>query len=62
MLEFLFAVLMILVIAAIYFVPALVAYGKSRKNSGAILATNLLLGWTFLGWVVALIWAMTEDK
>jgi hypothetical protein len=29
-------------------------------NAGAIVATNLLLGWTFIGWVVALIWSLTS--
>jgi hypothetical protein len=45
---------------AIYLLPSLIASAKKRKNSGAILLLNLLLGWTVIGWIVALIWAATE--
>lgn len=45
----------------IYVLPALIAYKKRKKNKGAILLTNLLLGWTMLGWVITLIWAVTND-
>jgi Superinfection immunity protein len=30
--------------------------------SPAIFALNLLLGWTFLGWVAALVWALTNSS
>jgi hypothetical protein len=33
-----------------------------RKNKGAIFVLNLFLGWTLIGWVVALVWAVSEDK
>jgi hypothetical protein len=42
----------------IYFVPSFWAMGK--RNSGAIFALNLFLGWTFIGWVGALIWAIMD--
>jgi hypothetical protein len=44
---------------ALYFMPAYI--GRNKKNAGAILALNLLLGWTFLGWVIAMVWAITKD-
>ena len=45
-----------------YFAPSLVAIDR-QKNGLAILALNLFLGWTLVGWVVALVWALTEgDK
>jgi uncharacterized membrane protein YqaE (UPF0057 family) len=43
----------------LYFLPSLAGYDK--KNIGAIFALNLLLGWTVLGWIAALIWALTKD-
>ena len=49
--------LMILLIA--YFVPAATAMARSHHNTGAIVMLNLFLGWTFIGWVVALVWACT---
>lgn len=43
----------------IYFIPSLI--GISRKNAAAIIALNIFLGWTILGWVFALVWALTSD-
>jgi hypothetical protein len=45
----------------IYFVPALVAQSRTHKNSPAILLLNIFLGWTFIGWTVALVWAAKKD-
>ena len=43
----------------LYFLPSIL--GRNKRNAGAILALNLLLGWTIAGWIVALIWALTVD-
>ena len=48
--------------AVIYFIPLILAATESRPNTAAIGALNLLLGWTFIGWVIALVWAMTKGK
>jgi hypothetical protein len=52
------AVLPALLLVA-YFVPAIVAYLRHHHNENAIAVLNLLLGWTLLGWVAALVWALT---
>ena len=44
----------------LYFLPAIV--GRKKQNARAIFVLNLLLGWTFLGWVGALIWALIADQ
>ena len=44
---------------ALYFLPAIM--GCRKRNATAILVLNIFLGWTFLGWVVALVWATTKD-
>lgn len=44
---------------AFYFLPTLIAAGRAHHNGVAILLLNLLLGWTLLGWVAALIWSAT---
>lgn len=49
----------ILMGVAVYFLPTFIGFRK--QNGGAIFALNLLLGWTVLGWVAALVWAMTKD-
>jgi hypothetical protein len=45
-----------------YFIPAGVAGMRDHHNSIAIFVLNLLLGWTFVGWVIALVWACTEVR
>lgn len=51
------------VIAALaaYLFPALVAGFREHKNGNSIAVLNLLLGWTLLGWVVALVWAFSAQ-
>lgn len=44
-----------------YFIPSIIAYQKRKANRAAILAVNVFLGWTFVGWVVALVWALRVD-
>lgn len=56
------AILIIVVLLAIYFTPALVAAGRGHHQSLAIFMLNLLLGWTLLGWVAAIVWACTETR
>ena len=45
----------------IYFLPAIVAASRGHHNSNAIFLLNLFLGWTFLGWVLALVWSATSS-
>jgi hypothetical protein len=49
-----FGVVVVLV-ALLYFLPAIV--GKSKRNFSAIFILNLFAGWSFIGWVIALVWA-----
>ncbi|HDZ77119.1 MAG TPA: superinfection immunity protein [Candidatus Omnitrophica bacterium] len=52
----------ILFIILIYFLPWIVAMANNHRNSAAIALLNVLLGWTFIGWVIALVWAVMQDK
>lgn len=52
----------ILFLILFYMFPALVAYCGGKRNRFAILVLNLFLGWTFIGWVIALIWAVVKDE
>jgi hypothetical protein len=45
-----------------YTLPLLVAWLRKHHNADAIGVLNLLLGWTLIGWVVSLVWALTEVK
>ena len=48
--------------ALIYFLPGIIALQRHHHNAVAILVFDLLLGWTFLGWVLALVWALTAVR
>ena len=41
-----------------YFVPTVVAFRRRHPQIMAIVVLNLFLGWTLLGWLGALIWAL----
>lgn len=41
----------------LYFLPAFLARNKPEFTS--ILVLNILAGWTFIGWIIALVWALT---
>lgn len=43
-----------LFIIALYFLPTLIAGCRKATNGGSVLFINLLLGWTIIGWWVAL--------
>lgn len=45
---------LVVVMFALYWIPAIVAFARHHHNRGSILVINMLLGWTFIGWVVAL--------
>ncbi|HKT69026.1 MAG TPA: superinfection immunity protein [Terriglobales bacterium] len=45
----------------IYFLPTIVALVRQKRNVVSILLLNLFLGWTLIGWIVALVWASTVD-
>ena len=51
-----------LAVAALYMLPGIVALVRGHHNAGAIVVMNLLLGWTVLGWIFALIWASTAVR
>lgn len=42
-----------------YFFPSILAKTRGHHQTLAIFLLNLLLGWTGLGWIGALIWAAT---
>ena len=44
-----------------YFLPSIVAFARSKPDLLSIFLLNVFLGWTLIGWVVALIWAAKLD-
>ncbi len=44
----------------LYFLPAIVAFARNKRDAVSILVLNLLLGWTAIGWVIALVWSLRQ--
>ena len=54
---------MLLVLAigfALYFLPTIIAQARGHRNWIALAALNLLAGWTVIGWIGALVWALVR--
>lgn len=46
----------------IYFIPALTAYQRYHHQRHAIFIVNLFLGWSFFGWVAAMVWSVSAKR
>jgi len=58
--SFLLLAIVAVIAGAVYFAPALNASSRKHPQVAPIFAVNLLLGWTLVGWVAALVWSMLE--
>ena len=47
--------------AILYFLPAINAASRKHCSRGAIFLLNLVLGWTVVGWLWAVIWSATGN-
>ena len=45
----------------VYFLPSIIVGIRKSQNGCVIIIVNLLLGWTLIGWLVALIWALADS-
>jgi chromate transport protein ChrA len=50
------------ILLPIYIMPTLIAAGRRHRHTAAVVALNILLGWTVLGWVAALVWALMDTR
>ncbi|HEY4429053.1 MAG TPA: superinfection immunity protein [Solirubrobacteraceae bacterium] len=44
----------LLFLLGLYFMPTVVAVSRKVRHQGSVAVLNIFLGWTFIGWVVAL--------
>ena len=44
----------------LYFIPTMVVMANHHTHAAGVFLLNLLLGWTLLGWVAALVWAVSK--
>jgi hypothetical protein len=54
--------LFLLFLLAVYFFPTFLAGLRGHHATVGIFAVNLLLGWTAIGWIVALLWAFAPVR
>jgi hypothetical protein len=52
---------MLIVATLLYFLPTVIALIRGHLSGLAIFLLNLFLGWTLLGWIIALIWSCTGN-
>jgi hypothetical protein len=45
-----------------YWVPTIVAWRRNIRGFGQVVVVNFFLGWTFVGWVIALAMAYRQDR
>jgi len=45
----------------LYFLPSIIALARSKRDLLAIFLLNMFLGWSVIGWIVALVWAAKND-
>ena len=47
---------------AVYFVPTIVAIVRHARNVLGIVLLNIFGGWTLVGWIIALIWSIRDER
>lgn len=45
-----------------YFLPWIIALLRGTRSNVGIFFINLLFGWTMIGWIIALIWAIVAER
>lgn len=46
----------------VYFIPTVIGALRQVKGLVGILLVNIFLGWTVIGWIVALVWSLVGAK
>jgi len=54
--------LLILPSLAVYFVPTIVAIVRHARNVLGIVLLNIFGGWTLVGWIIALVWSIRDER
>ena len=53
---------LMIVLWILYIIPILIASYRKCKHINGIALVNILLGATILGWIGALVWAVSDNK
>ena len=44
----------------LYLLPSFVAVKREHENQMGVVALNFFAGWTLIGWIACLVWAMRD--
>jgi hypothetical protein len=53
--------IVLLPVLLIYLLPTIIATIRQRPNVAGIAAINVFAGWTVIGWVLPLVWALKRE-
>jgi hypothetical protein len=51
----------LLFLFAMYWLPTLIALVRQTPSALGIAALNFFVGWTVIGWILALVWALAAN-
>lgn len=54
--------LAIICLITIFFIPTSVALFRDSSKKRGVFWVNLLVGWTGIGWIIALIWSFMSES
>ncbi|MGJ8524039.1 hypothetical protein R84981_002756 [Carnimonas sp. R-84981] len=54
--------MVIIFLIVVYMIPTFTAISNDHRNKAGIFVLNLFLGWSLVGWVAALVWAISKGS
>ena len=53
---------LLFILWTLYLLPAYIAEERRHQHKWGIFSLNLVLGWTIVGWIAMLVWALTGSN
>lgn len=50
-----------LLLLFVHFLPSYIAFSRYHPARWAILLVNIFFGWTLIGWVITVVWALSAQ-
>lgn len=50
------------ILTGMYFLPTILAAARGNRSTMGVGLLNFFAGWTLVGWVIALIWALCGER
>lgn len=57
----LFILISLFIVLAITFLPVIIAVQRKHNDTILIFLLTFFFGWTFIGWIVALLWSISSN-